>query len=342
MQPLEIATRLRENDMTVLAGESVVELEEVAPTPDGKLHHWLVFKFPFRDISGQRVLAGMAIDTTDRKVLEDQLRQAQKMEAIGQLAGGVAHVLIGIRSGIACRHRNAEAVGINSRAIVNADSIVEPVFTFIAEDCDADIPTIENVGNEGFRDDIPVDEGQCRDRGYFLSIEPSAILPHLHGGIRDMCAARRSPESPQVAHPITFEKKGVRLARIGRRIADDLSGIVEAGGAAFCPSQCPKIREPTTAIEKRMTFGWKVLTGSRDERIPSHDFREIIDRRGNPLRTRIRREIDEFAMTVDIGVSADVADDLAGSIDIQRAASRPATTAEFDDFGSVIPPGSIG
>jgi len=91
MQPLEIATRLRENDMTVLAGESVVELEEVAPTPDGKLHHWLVFKFPFRDISGQRVLAGMAIDTTDRKVLEDQLRQAQKMEAIGQLAGGVAH-----------------------------------------------------------------------------------------------------------------------------------------------------------------------------------------------------------------------------------------------------------
>ena len=159
--------------------------------------------------------------------------------------------------------------------------------------------------------------------------------------IDPMCAARRSPESPQVAHPITFEKKGVRFARIGRRIADDLSGIVEAGGAAFCPSQCPKIREPTTAIEKRMTFGWKVFTGSRDERIPSHDFREIIDRRGNPLRTRICGEIDEFAMTVNIGVSADVADDLAGSIDIQRAASRPATTAEFDDLGSVIPPGSI-
>jgi|SRR5579883_360891 len=61
-------------------------------TKDGRTITCEWFNTPLMDDDGKfGGFLSLAQDVTDRKVLESRLRQAQKMEAVGQLASGVAH-----------------------------------------------------------------------------------------------------------------------------------------------------------------------------------------------------------------------------------------------------------
>jgi PAS domain S-box-containing protein len=66
--------------------------EVPTPTRDGRILREAVRVSAVRDASGAIVnYVSMQRNVTRERELEDELRQAQKMEAVGRLAGGVAH-----------------------------------------------------------------------------------------------------------------------------------------------------------------------------------------------------------------------------------------------------------
>lgn len=59
---------------------------------DGTTFHALTTLSPMTDSSGaQEGIVGVSVDLTNQKNLEEQIRQSQKMEAVGRLTGGIAH-----------------------------------------------------------------------------------------------------------------------------------------------------------------------------------------------------------------------------------------------------------
>ncbi|MBN1908944.1 MAG: PAS domain S-box protein [Pirellulales bacterium] len=151
---------------------------------------------PFQEDSGQWMLAEVVVDLSERKRMEKELAQAQKMEAIGQLAAGIAHEI----------NTPIQYIGDNMRFLQEAFSDIHHVM----QQCDSLVNTARGAPAVAELARAMNAEKEEADMEYLVTEIPRAIDQSLEGVERVANIVRAMKE---FSHPGGGQKQPIELNR---------------------------------------------------------------------------------------------------------------------------------
>ena len=178
-------------------GESIKNIESVRVRKDGERIPVMISYSPVRDGSGNTVsTCSIAADITERKLLERQLAQAQKLESIGQLAAGIAHEI----------NTPIQYVGDNIRFLQDSFARLEQLF----EGYDQLVQSVRSASpGASFLADIEA-LAQATRVNYLRDEIPKSIADSLDGAGRVGEIVRAMKE---FSHPGSTEKTPLDINR---------------------------------------------------------------------------------------------------------------------------------
>lgn len=138
----ELAAIFQKSDKESIDTDSTQTYETQYTRSDGKQVNLETIKTPFHDDEGHVAgLIGVSRDVSERKNLEAQLFHAQKMEAVGQFAGGAAHdfnniltvingYLFIMRTEMGSDHPQSFCIDMISQSAERATKLIQNLMTF--------------------------------------------------------------------------------------------------------------------------------------------------------------------------------------------------------------------
>jgi PAS domain S-box-containing protein len=181
--------RPRVNRLPAAGGRGGSDEEFQITRPDGSVRWLRGRSFPIRDGRGSVCrIVGLTEDVTRRKQMESELRQAQRLEAIGHLAAGVAHEI----------NTPIQYVGDNIRFVQESFDDITRVLTRATE-----LLAVADAEQAGDRLEALREEAAAADLDFVLEEIPEAVRQSLEGVERVAEIVRAMKD---FSHPGSTEK----------------------------------------------------------------------------------------------------------------------------------------